>query len=869
MKDPSEALISGAAVSLKRQPRGALAQTASDAQGRFRFAEVTAGSYTLHVTSEGFEPWERAVTVGDNPVDLGVSLEVKALTESVQVSAGRSPLANSDPNYIALRGGRLTKVYRVNNLALERDAGAFRFRSGSFSFLPPVLGQVTAGVFVGDGNFQLRPASDAAIKHLHRFAGVDAVNEDFTAMVVYFSDSTFDEIRKCSELVDETPQRHQEALNRIEDTLRQRREPGMLVRLTLLERLLNYEDIPNYDAETLAELYNPARRGSFRAFLHGKKHPNLRFLLNPSGALPMLPAPEEVALINFDPLSESDGVWYFSHLSGELKTSRASSNEDKRLIAPEHYKIEALIAGQNLIGKEADLWVTCELQFHALEDGTRMVKFDLVPDLQMSRVAWNGKETAFIQESRKRDGSFYLQTPEPLVRGRSYQVTFEYSGGEILQSQSGPIPPRRIWYPTPSGPASRATYDLTFRIPHSMTVVAVGKKVKQTRDGAFDISQWISDVPISQAVFKYLSDVFVKTVADESTRMKLAAYIDTGTRGLLPASRSDVLTDARNSTRIFNAWFGPPSFDSLTVLVTSTTDSLPGLVYATPAVTAGYSSVVGQVLNLSEGRSSGPGLNRRVYFDEALPRQIGHQWWGNTVGPVSFHDAWLSSGFADFSASLYDLEANHKSDHWERAREVVLKPNPGGFRANDAGPVWMGVLNDSWRMRGAGAILNAFKGGFIVNMLRSIMWDAKSGDAGFRAMMQDYVKQFTNRAASTEDFKLLLEKHIKPVMDLDGNGRMDWFFREWVYGTEIPSYCLEYSVAEKNGGKWLLTGRLTQSGVSPEFKMAVPVFAEFAGRKSRIGNMAMRGSSTRTFDDGTPRGAQADHAESQPRRADR
>ena len=101
------------------------------------------------------------------------------------------------------------------------------------------------------------------------------------------------------------------------------------------------------------------------------------------------------------------------------------------------------------------------------------------------------------------------------------------------------------------------------------------------------------------------------------------------------------------------------------------------------------------------------------------------------------------------SASLYDLEANHKSDHWERAREVVLKPNPGGFRANDAGPVWMGVLNDSWRMRGAGAILSAFKGGFIVNMLRSLMWDAKSGDAGFRAMMQDYVKQFTNRAAST------------------------------------------------------------------------------------------------------------------------
>ena len=31
-------------------------------------------------------------------------------------------------------------------------------------------------------------------------------------------------------------------------------------------------------------------------------------------------------------------------------------------------------------------------------------------------------------------------------------------------------------------------------------------------------------------------------------------------------------------------------------------------------------------------------------------------------------------------------------------------------------------------------------------------------------------------------------------MDLDGNRQMDWFFDQWVYGTEMPSYKFEYQL---------------------------------------------------------------------------
>jgi hypothetical protein len=865
VKDPSGAVVVGAAVAAQPLPRGALLQAVTDAQGRFRFDNAAPGSYSVSVAHDGFEPWERKVALADKPVDLNIGLKLKVVTTTVQVSGRRSPLANSDPNYQALRGSRLTKVYRVENLTLKRDVGTFTFRSGSFSFLPPVLGRVTTGVFVGDGNFTLLPAFEIAVKHLHRVAGADSVDEDFSAMVVYFTDATFDEVSQHSELVDESPKLHEDAFKRVKETLESRREPpSPLLRgarqLSLLERILNYEDIPNIEAELLAELYNPSQGGSYRAFLHGRKHSDLRFLLNPRGALPILAAPEETALLNFDPAGETDGIWYLSHLTAELQTRRASSNEDKRLIAPEHYKMEIVLGKDSILGNSAGLAATADLRFRALADGVRVVKFDLLPDFQMTRVAWNGKEIPYIQENRKQDGSFYLEVPEPLVKGGTYQVTFEYSGGDIVRRIFDT--PRSVWYPRLAGAASRATYDLNFHMPHGSHVVSVGKQVKESREGGSDISEWSSDVPIPLATFQYFADYFTKTRVDEATNTELGVYIDSAGRGFVPPSRDDILIDAGNSVRVFNAWFGPPSYPSLSVLVSTATDSLPGLVYANPIALAGFSSLYTQSVVNSMGRGRRGGgrggggdggipATMRSYLDEAFSREISRQWWGNTVGSVSFHDDWLSRGFANFSTSLYDLEAYLKPDefreHWVKAREAVLLPNRWGVRLNDAGPIWLGLMNDTYKTMGAGAVLSTSKGGYVLHMLRCLMYDQATGDKAFRTMMQDYIKTFANQAVSTEDFKWLVEKHMTPQMDLDGNHRVDWFFAEWVYGTDVPSYRLEYSVSSEKGGKPVVSGKLTQSGVAPSFEMRVPIYGEVEARKILIGAMLMRGNTSRDF----------------------
>lgn len=111
-------------------------------------------------------------------------------------------------------------------------------------------------------------------------------------------------------------------------------------------------------------------------------------------------------------------------------------------------------------------------------------------------------------------------------------------------------------------------------------------------------------------------------------------------------------------------------------------------------------------------------------------------------------------------------------------------------------------------------------------------------------MMTDFIKTHYNKDVSTEDFKRIVEKHITPQMDIDKNGRMDWFFNQWVYGTEIPAYKMDYSISQGGGGKGIVNAKITQSGVSKNFGMVVPVYADFGKGWVRLGSALINGNTT-------------------------
>jgi aminopeptidase N len=133
------------------------------------------------------------------------------------------------------------------------------------------------------------------------------------------------------------------------------------------------------------------------------------------------------------------------------------------------------------------------------------------------------------------------------------------------------------------------------------------------------------------------------------------------------------------------------------------------------------------------------------------------------------------------------------------------------------------------------------KGAFILHMLRMMMFDrTKGGDAQFQAMMKDFVQTHFNQDVSTEDFKKIVEKHITKEMDVNQNGKMDWFFDAWVYGTEIPSYQYTYQI----GADGSLSGKIIQSGVSDKFTMLVPIYVDFGKGWMKLGSATVTGNST-------------------------
>lgn len=186
---------------------------------------------------------------------------------------------------------------------------------------------------------------------------------------------------------------------------------------------------------------------------------------------------------------------------------------------------------------------------------------------------------------------------------------------------------------------------------------------------------------------------------------------------------------------------------------------------------------------------------------------------------------------------------NDYLEFWDRLKRRILEKNSFGVAPNDAGPLWMGLRLISPKSAEAYQNVTYPKGAYVLNMLRSIMYT--DDDHQFIDMMHDFVESHKNRPASTESFKAIAEKHMTKLMDLQGNGRLDWFFKEWVYGTSVPKYHFEYQVSPADGGKFKLHMSVAQSEVDDSFMMLVPVFADFGKGMVRVGQVGVLGNKTR------------------------
>jgi hypothetical protein len=415
---------------------------------------------------------------------------------------------------------------------------------------------------------------------------------------------------------------------------------------------------------------------------------------------------------------------------------------------------------------------------------------------------------------------------------------------------------------------------MTFRIPKGMKMAATGALLSDSTEGGQDVSVWKSEAPQTVAGFNFgkfkveeskltKPEYLIQSFANEEPPNWVKG-IQNAVGGDMPAQgmqrslrvqpgvalgnmnttglNKKALAEAQLAVEVYSDYFGPSSYKRLAVTQQTACNfgqSWPELVWI--PLCYFFDTTVRHQLGMEWGD--------RGYWKVVTPHEVAHQWWGHSVGFSSYRDQWMSEGFADMSASLYLQNIYSKEPHrfiqfWNDERDMLLERNKEGFRAIDAGPLTMGYrLSNTRSGYDITRRLIYPKGAYVLHMIRMMMIDRKMGDQRFKAMMQDFVKTYANQPATTEDFKAMAEKYMSPEMDIDGNHRLDWFFNEYVYGTALPNYKLDYSFADAPDGLQFKL-KVSQSGVDQNFKMLVPVYLEMSdGRLLSIGRARLLGNS--------------------------
>ena len=852
VSDQKGRVVVGATVSATETTTKQTFNGTTDAQGRYKLEGLPSGTYDVLIVAKGFKDFTQPSVHVDENSNLWVdaTIEVASIEATVDVPAG--PKANADPLYQALRQQAKTEqdfagpYASVNNLVLQREGGKFTLHSGEIYFLPPIEGRYTAAVFIGDGELTIVPPTEIEQNSLKLFVDQPTLTEQFSSLVLRFTDKTFDDVKGSANA---TMANGGAQASRARELFRENQD---LVRKRLRD---------NRELRTLADLYAPKRTGFFNAFINGKRFNKLIFVFDPQG-IPDV-APEEVMLLSY---GDSDGgIWTAFHRFREYQTKSVSNSEDHRLIDMTVHDIDATIKGTRITA-------TDRITFTARLPGTRVIALNLYPSLRVSRVHdEQNKDLDFIQEAKDQDADFGVILPQPTEAGKTYSITVQYDGTDALRDSGGGnfiLIPRSTWYPnnvgTPFG--DRAIFNMTFHYPKTLTFVGTGAPASpDTRDGDQAVSRWTSGTTELQVAGFNYGKFKKKELMDKDTGYNIEFYANEEvpdelkqlqqtieqaeragvqtfmTLGVISTTKMGdaAIADAENSTRIYNAFFGKLPYTRIAMTQQPAFNfgqAWPTLVFM-PYTAFIDTTQRTQLLGMRGGTNT--------FWRYVAPHEIAHQWWGHIIGWSSYHDQWMSEGFAEFSASLYvqySRDLNKFVDFWENQRHMIIDGGPAtkDRKPYTVGPVTQGYRLNTGKTGGVARFLIYPKGAYILHMLRMMMFKQTTRDTAFQAMMRDFVQTYFNKDVSTEDFKRIVEKHITPEMNVTQDGKMDWFFNEWVYGTEIPSYKLEYKI----GSDGTLSGRITQSGVSNNFAMVVPLYADFGKGWAKLGSATLVGNSS-------------------------
>lgn len=771
---------------------------------------------------------------------LGLLLLLSAVAAAFQGETGHAPATAADlARMIEKSGLDAAECYRVRDLRFVKDDIKLYLNEGYLIFSKPVLGQRLSAIFTtdvegGDGEVIVIPPTSSERQSLARFTQSPNLDEHVRTILMVLTDGSMARLRKALE-----EQGSAKKAPEMGALLAERWSPVVTNIATPMQMRLvadlwssrpgdmgmaffavSGNSLGNFDMLSDA-------RANHRMIVRQKVQPDGNDVLN--------------VWMNFIPRRISPGR--------QVPPNGAGTEPEFTL---SQYRIDAQI--DNDMGVSAVTHVTVRTG----KDPVRVFPFEIARAMQVSAVRIDGVPAELMRDESERgrisggvqEVEFLAVASSALPPGSVHEFEFEHHGDVISTRGDGVyfVSARGSWYP--HVPGQFATYDLGFRYPKRLTLVAAGDSVEDRTDGDWRITRRRMAVAIRAAGFNLgvyekvtgtaagvSFEVYGNRNLDESLRPLVvmtnpmapsppAPFQLRGPRlppqmPVVPASPDPlarlgaVAKDVSASLELFSTMFGPPVMNKLTVAPIPGTfgQGFPGLVYLS---TFAYIDPVSRPAALRNARE------RVLFSDLMVPHEVAHQWWGSIISTQHSEDEWLLEALANYSSLLW-LEKKKGVREMQGVldgyRAELLSKNPEGAVFESAGPIVWGGRLEGMPNTGSWRVITYGKGSWILHMLRRRM-----GDGAFFKLLAELRRRYEFKLVTTADFQALARElrpaGLRPEV-------IDTFFENWVYATGVPALKLRYTL-KGVAPSLKLSGSVDQSGAGDDFAMDTPVEVQFA-----------------------------------------
>lgn len=732
------------------------------------------------------------------------------------------------------------QCWRVRDLTLMREDVKLYLTDG-FVVLSkslgdgPVAALFWAEVEGGDGEIIVLPPTTGEREALARWTQSPNLNEHFRSAVLLFTDKTGAEIAAFVREHESKPAP----------------EMGALLADQFSQTLRNLT--ASFEARMVQDLAGKVapEHGIFFVALGGSGHGNFDVVYDPQAIDQVV-----VAQLQFRENRSYYNVWT-SFPSRRVRKDPAQAPVLRDFLI-EDVRIDARL------GAELRLTATTTLRIRIPDETSvrrrrNSLAFDISRRVRIREVSVNGEPAQVLQRENLRstllrgsENEVFLVALDRDLNPGVHTVTFLQEGEVITPAGNDVyfVGARGTWYPHHG--LQFATYEMTFRCPRQLSLVATGELVEERVEGETRITRRRSTVPLRIAGFnlgeykrstakkgELTVEVFANkrveaSLTPQRREVSLPPPALGGPRGGVrqpnlqpvpiqpaapdPSARIDELAvEVAEVFEFLAARIGPPPLKTLAVspIPGAFGQGFPGLIYL---------STLAYLPPRERPQFATSGVNQVFFSDILVAHEVAHQWWGNTVSTAGYRDEWIMEALANYSALLL-LERKKGTKALEsvleRYREDLLEKGPNGQPVDSAGPISLGTRLETSETPGAYRTVVYEKGTWIIHMLRH-----RLGDTAFFAMMRELHGRFLRARMTTEDLRTIAAKHQqKPNPD----GTLEQLFASYVDSTGIPSLKLTAKIR-----RMVVSVELEQGSVDEDFAVDVPLEVDFGGGKTEI-----------------------------------